>query len=108
MYKDIFDHLCDDALLEEYYMMAIHDKNCGLSLDALTTVLRHYEELQMFLPCAGIKKAIDEIEGISSMVQSDFYNVVEMTNMIKGFTTEESDFNINKTNREDNDHEIND
>lgn len=108
MYKDIFDHLCEDDIIEEYYMMAIHDKNCGMSLEALKKVLRHYEELQMFLPCAGIKKAIDEIEGISSMVQSDFYNVVEMTNMIKGFTTEESDFNINKTNREDNDHEIND
>ena len=108
MYKDIFDHLGKDDIIKEYYMMAIHDINCGMSLEALRKVLRHYEELQMFLPCAGIKKAIQETERISSMVQSNFYDVVEMTNMIKGFITEESDFNINKTNREQDDHEIND
>lgn len=108
MYKDIFDHLSSEDIVKEYYMMAIHDINCGMSLEALRKVLKHYEELQMFLPCAGIKKAIEETERISSMVQSNFYDVVEMTNMIKGFITEESDFNINKTNREQDDHEIND
>lgn len=108
MYKDIFDHLSSEDIVQEYYMMAIHDINSGMSLEALRRVLKHYEELQMFLPCAGIKKAIEETERISSMVQSNFYDVVEMTNMIKGFITEESDFNINKTNTEDDDYEIND
>ena len=108
MYKDIFDHLGKDEIIQEYYMMAIHDINCGMSLEALRKVLKHYEELQMFLPCAGIKKAIQETERISSMVQSNFYDVVEMTNMIKGFITEESEFHINKTNREQDDNEIND
>lgn len=108
MYKDIFDHLSSEDIVQEYYMMAIHDINSGMSLEALRRVLKHYEELQMFLPCAGIKKAIEETERISSMVQSNFYSVVEMTNMIKGFITEESEFDINKTNREQDDHEIND
>lgn len=108
MYKDIFDHLGKDDIIQEYYMMAIHDINSGMSLEALRKVLRHYEELQMFLPCAGIKKAIEETEKIRSIVKSDFNSVVDMTNMIKGFVTEELDFNINKTNREDNDYEIND
>ncbi len=108
MYKDIFDHLDKDDIIKEYYMMAIHDLNSGMSLKALRKVLRHYEELQMFLPCAGIKKAIEETEKIRSLVQDDFQHVLDMTNMIKGFITEESDFNINKTNREDNDYEIND
>jgi len=108
MYKDIFDHLGKDDIIQEYYMMAIHDINSGMSLEALRKVLRHYEELQMFLPCAGIKKAIEETEKIRSIVKSDFNSVVDMTNMIKGFVTEELDFNINKINEEDNDHEIND
>ena len=108
MYKDFFDHLGKDDIIQEYYMMAIHDINSGMSLEALRKVLRHYEELQMFLPCAGIKKAIEETEKIRSIVKSDFNSVVDMTNMIKGFVTEELDFNINKINEEDNDHEIND
>lgn len=47
---------------EEYYLMSIHDYRKGTPLSKLKKILKLYEQTEMYEQCAGIHKAIQEIE----------------------------------------------
>lgn len=47
---------------EEYYLMSIHDYRKGTPLSSLKKILKLYEDTEMYEQCAGIHKAIQEIE----------------------------------------------
>jgi DNA-binding transcriptional MerR regulator len=47
---------------EEYYLMSIHDYRKGTPLSKLKKILKLYEQTEMYEQCAGIYKAIQEIE----------------------------------------------
>jgi len=47
---------------EEYYLMSIHDYRKGTPISTLKGILKLYEDTEMYEQCAGIHKAIQEIE----------------------------------------------
>jgi short-subunit dehydrogenase involved in D-alanine esterification of teichoic acids len=47
---------------DEFYRMTIFDLSNNEPIENIKSILKHYEELEMYLACAGIKKAIDEWE----------------------------------------------
>lgn len=47
-------------IIYNYYIMALQDLYHGSTYDELSELLQHYEEEEMYLACAGIKKALDE------------------------------------------------
>jgi hypothetical protein len=47
---------------EEYYLMSIHDYRKGTTISTLKGILKLYEDTEMYEQCAGIHKAIQEIE----------------------------------------------
>jgi len=47
---------------EEYYLMSIHDYRKGTPISTLKEILKLYEDTEMYEQCAGIYKAIQEIE----------------------------------------------
>lgn len=47
---------------EEYYLMSIHDYRKGTPISTLKEILKLYEDTEMYEQCAGIHKAIQEIE----------------------------------------------
>lgn len=47
---------------DEFYKLAIADYNNGVSLEYLKFILKELESVELYIECAGIKKAIDEIE----------------------------------------------
>jgi len=52
----------NNKIKQEFYMEAMNDFINGESLENLKTILKHLEEEEMYYECAGLKKAIDEIE----------------------------------------------
>ena len=72
MSKNIFDEIDSDLIIEQFYRMAVADYNQGTSLSQLREILNGYESAEMFWECAGIKKAIDEIESIEQKIYNPF------------------------------------
>jgi hypothetical protein len=73
----LFDDLAQDIVVEEFYRMALHDYTSGTSLEVLEANIRLYEDLELYLPCAGIHRAVEEIrklEAIMSGVDTMIYN----------------------------------
>jgi hypothetical protein len=73
----IFDNKASEMVVEEFYNMALHDYNKGSSVEVLEANIKVYEDLELYLPCAGIKKAVDEIKAIERIlyeVDSMIYN----------------------------------
>jgi len=73
----IFDNKASEMVIEEFYNMALHDYNKGSSVDVLEANIKLYEELELYLPCAGIKRAVDEIKSLEKIfheVDSMIYN----------------------------------
>lgn len=73
----LFDGLAQELVVEEFYKMALHDYTSGTSLEVLEANIKLYEELELYLPCAGIHRAVEEIkklEAIMSGVDTMIYN----------------------------------
>ena len=73
----LFDGLAQEFVVEEFYKMALHDYTSGTSLEVLEANIKLYEELELYLPCAGIHRAVEEIkklEAIMSGVDAMIYN----------------------------------
>jgi thiamine monophosphate kinase len=51
-------------LVEEYYLSALQDLSDGLLISDLREIMNDFEEHELYIECAGIKKAIDLIEKI--------------------------------------------
>ena len=56
---------------EEYYLMSIHDYRKGTPLSKLKKILKLYEQTEMYEQCAGIHKAIQEIE-MKELIPKDY------------------------------------
>jgi len=48
--------------IKEYYLLALLDIQNGVSLDELKQTLKMYEDIEDYEACAGILKAIKELE----------------------------------------------
>jgi len=73
----LFDDLSKEIVIEEFYKMALHDYTSGTSLEVLEANIRLYEEIELYLPCAGIHRAVEEIrklEAIMNGVDTMIYN----------------------------------
>lgn len=46
-------------LINDYYLMALHDLKNGSTLEEMRNSLKILERAEHYLECAGIKKAID-------------------------------------------------
>jgi hypothetical protein len=49
----------DRDIVEQYFSNAILEMQEGLPKYILEDILEHYEEQELYLACAGIKKALD-------------------------------------------------
>lgn len=73
----LFDDLSREIVIEEFYKMALHDYTSGTPLEVLEANIRLYEEIELYLPCAGIHRAVEEIrklEAIMNGVDTMIYN----------------------------------
>jgi hypothetical protein len=50
------------TIVREYYLLALIDFNNGISVQEMYETLKTYEDLEYYEACAGILKAIKEIE----------------------------------------------
>ena len=50
------------TIVREYYLLALIDFQNGVSMDEMYKTLKMYEDLEDYEACAGILKAIKEIE----------------------------------------------
>ena len=53
------------TVIYTHYEYTMQDYEAGLTLESLKATLKHYEDEELYLPCAGISKAIKEIEKYS-------------------------------------------
>jgi hypothetical protein len=51
---------------EEFYKAAIADYNKGTDVSYFELILKELEEQELYNECAGLKKAMDEIDMIES------------------------------------------
>ena len=65
---NIFENKASELVVEEFYKMALHDYAMGTDIEVLEANIKLYEELELYLPCAGIKKALDEIISLKSII----------------------------------------
>jgi len=50
------------TIVKEYYLLALIDFRNGLSIEEMNKTLKMFEDLEDYEACAGILKAIKEIE----------------------------------------------
>ena len=67
----------DQLIVDDYFEYTILEIQEGIPKYVLEDVLDHYEELEDYLPCAGIKKALDWYD-TNSYVR-DMYIIDEIT-----------------------------
>ena len=67
----------DQLIVDDYFEYTILEIQEGIPKYVLEDVLQHYEELEDYLPCAGIKKALDWYD-TNSYVR-DMYIIDEIT-----------------------------
>ena len=51
-----------EQLIEEFYLMALHDIADGASIRELEKAMKYYESIEDYEACAGIHKAIQEVK----------------------------------------------
>jgi len=51
-----------EELIERYYRISIIDYNDGVTIDELRGAIQLFEDLEEYEACAGILKAIKELE----------------------------------------------
>ena len=67
----------EQLIVDDYFEYTILEIQEGIPKYVLEDVLDHYEELEDYLPCAGIKKALDWYD-TNSYVR-DMYIIDEIT-----------------------------
>ena len=67
----------EQLIVDDYFEYTILEIQEGIPKYVLEDVLQHYEELEDYLPCAGIKKALDWYD-TNSYVR-DMYIIDEIT-----------------------------
>ena len=48
-------------IIDEYYLLVIYEIESGQPMENIEDMLKEYEEKELYLACAGIKKAIDHV-----------------------------------------------
>lgn len=59
MLSDSLDEFERKRLIQEYYLMALHDLSVGTTIEQMRQTLYNFEKSENYLECAGIKKAIE-------------------------------------------------
>ena len=67
-------------IVDDYFSYTILEMQEGMPKYILQEVLEHYEEMEDYLPCAGIKKALDWYE--TNKYVKELYNADEIINKI--------------------------
>lgn len=63
---------------EEYFNLAMYDLEDGMSISDLRSLLKEYENQQLYWECAGIQKAIDHMSFMLLTLMSDKLNKREI------------------------------
>ena len=71
----------EQMIVDDYFSYAILEMQEGMPKYILQEVLEHYEEMEDYLPCAGIKKALDWYD--TNKYVKELYNIDEEINKIK-------------------------
>jgi len=70
----------DQLIVDDYFSYTILEMQEGMPKYILQEVLEHYEEMEDYLPCAGIKKALDWYD--TNKYVKELYNADEIINKI--------------------------
>ena len=70
----------EQIIVDDYFSYTILEMQEGMPKYILQEVLEHYEEMEDYLPCAGIKKALDWYD--TNKYVKELYNVDEIINKI--------------------------
>tara|TARA_R110002124_G_scaffold19484_3_gene78103 strand:- start:562 stop:801 length:240 start_codon:yes stop_codon:yes gene_type:complete len=70
----------EQMIVDDYFSYTILEMQEGMPKYILQEVLEHYEEMEDYLPCAGIKKALDWYD--TNKYVKELYNVDEIINKI--------------------------
>tara|TARA_R110000823_G_scaffold87369_2_gene194977 strand:+ start:3250 stop:3498 length:249 start_codon:yes stop_codon:yes gene_type:complete len=76
----------DSYIVDLYYSGAVSEIKNGLSKEVLQETLEHLEENEMYLACAGVKKALDWYDVYAftfRMIELDEYNKDDEINLNK-------------------------
>ena len=70
----------DQLIVDDYFSYTILEMQEGMPKYILQEVLEHYEEMEDYLPRAGIKKALDWYD--TNKYVKELYNADEIINKI--------------------------
>ena len=70
----------EQMIVDDYFSYTILEMQEGMPKYILQEVLEHYEEMEDYLPCAGIKKALDWYD--TNKYVKELYNADEIINKI--------------------------
>tara|TARA_R110000744_G_scaffold326182_2_gene431977 strand:- start:946 stop:1176 length:231 start_codon:yes stop_codon:yes gene_type:complete len=70
----------DQLIVDDFFSYTILEMQEGMPKYILQEVLEHYEEMEDYLPCAGIKKALDWYD--TNKYVKELYNADEIINKI--------------------------
>jgi len=74
----------DNYIIEMYFSNAILEIQDGLPKEILEETLEYYEEQELYLACAGIKKALDWYDNITfTQVMVKINEIEEQNNLNK-------------------------
>jgi len=76
----------DSYIVDLYYSGAVSEIKNGLSKEVLQETLEYLEETEMYLACAGVKKALDWYDVYAftfRMIELDEYNKDDEINLNK-------------------------
>lgn len=68
-------------IVDDFFDYTILEMQEGMPKYILQEVLEHYEEMEDYLPCAGIKKALDWYD--TNKYVKELYNINEEINKIE-------------------------
>lgn len=71
----------EQRIVDDFFNYTILEMQEGMPKYILQEVLEHYEEMEEYLPCAGIKKALDWYD--TNKYVKELYNINEEINKIE-------------------------
>ena len=71
----------EQMIVDDYFSYTILEMQEGMPKYILQEVLEHYEEMEDYLHCAGIKKALDWYD--TNKYVKELYNIDEQINKIE-------------------------
>jgi hypothetical protein len=71
----------EQRIVDDFFDYTILEMQEGMPKYILQEVLEHYEEMEDYLPCAGIKKALDWYD--TNKYVKELYNINEEINKIE-------------------------